>query len=125
MPKSALLLIDLQKEGGNADGSMTNIAGEGMGRIVDRAGSLLSWARATHVPVIYTRHVNRADGHGLGNREPVIADGPPLYYQSGTQSDVLIEVSHPQTGEIVVDKRRQSAYFETELDFILMRPECR
>jgi len=125
MPKSALLLIDLQKEGGNADGSMTNIAGEGMGRIVDRAGSLLSWARATHVPVIYTRHVNRADGHGLVNREPVDADGSPLYYRSGTQAVEIIDAIRPQTGDIVVDKRRQSAFFETELDFILRGLGCR
>jgi nicotinamidase-related amidase len=119
MRKAALLLIDLQKEGGTPDGSMTNIAGAGMGEVLRNAEKLIAAARASKMPVLYTRHVNRADGRGLVNREPVDAGGRPLYYREGTEAVEIHDVIRPQAGDVVIDKRRQSAFFETELDLVL------
>jgi nicotinamidase-related amidase len=119
MKKSALLVIDLQQETGSADESMTHIAGIGMEKILEHARLLIEQARADGIPVIYTRHVNRADGRGLVNREPVDAHGAPTYYRQGTAAVEIAEKIRPIPRDIVIEKRRQNAFYETELDMVL------
>jgi len=107
--KTALLLIDLQKEKGTSD-----IVG--MEEIVARTQSLIETCRAQSIPVIYTRHINRGDGVGLANNEPVNETGSPLYYNSDTDAiDILDEVA-PTSSDIVIDKSRYSGFFESSLD---------
>ncbi|HLS60457.1 MAG TPA: isochorismatase family protein, partial [Virgibacillus sp.] len=60
--KTALLLVDLQKEEGTSE-----IAG--MSNILDKASSLSKMCRKKGIPVIYTRHINRGDGIALANKE--------------------------------------------------------
>jgi biuret amidohydrolase len=119
MKKSALLVIDLQQEAGSAAASMTQIAGIGMEKILEHARLLIEQARADEIPVIYTRHVNRADGRGLVNREPVDAQGAPIYYCQGTAAVEIAEKIRPRQRDIVIEKRRQNAFYETELDMVL------
>jgi biuret amidohydrolase len=119
MKKSALLVIDLQQEAGSAGESMTHIAGIGMDKILEHAQLLIEQARADGIPVIYTRHVNRADGLGLVNREPVDAQGAPLYYRQGTAAVEIAASISPRPRDIVIEKRRQNAFYETELDGVL------
>jgi len=119
MRKSALLLIDLQQEDGSGHASMTHIAGIGMNKLVEHAQLLIEQARAQDIPIIYTRHINRADGRGLVNREPVDATGSPLYYREGTAAVEIAEKIRPRPSDIVIDKRRQNAFYESELDMVL------
>src|SRR5690625_6145614 len=79
MSKTALLLIDLQKEGGTSDVV-------GMEAILANAASLVDKCRQLGIPVIYTRHINRGDGLGLANEEPVNEAGEPIYYHSKTST---------------------------------------
>lgn len=60
--KTALLLIDLQKEEGTSD-----IAG--MDKILERTASLINTCREKGIQIIYTRHINRHDGIALANKE--------------------------------------------------------
>jgi biuret amidohydrolase len=117
--KSALLLIDLQQECGSSLGSMTTIAGGGMEKIIERAALLIDQARADGIPIVYTRHINRADGRGLVNRAPVDAQGAPIYYREGTPAVEIAEKLRPGPRDIVIDKRRQNAFHRTELDAVL------
>jgi biuret amidohydrolase len=119
MRNSALLLIDLQQESGSSVGSMTNIAGSSMEQIIERAGLLIEQARADGIPIVYTRHINRADGRGLVNGAPVDARGAPIYYREGTAAVEIAEKIRPEPLDIVIDKRRQNAFYQTELDQVL------
>jgi nicotinamidase-related amidase len=119
MKNSALLLIDLQQEDGSGHPSMTHIAGIGMDKIVENAQLLIEQARVQDIPIIYTRQINRADGRGLVNREPVDATGSPIYYREGTAAVEIVEKIRPRPRDIVIDKRRQNAFYESELDMVL------
>src|SRR5690625_5227991 len=88
MSKTALLLIDLQKEGGTSDVV-------GMEAILANAASLVDKCRQLGIPVIYTRHINRGDGLGLANEEPVNEAGEPIYYHSKTSTIEIAEEVAP------------------------------
>ena len=106
--KNALLIIDMQQEDGfvleNVDTVVTHIA------------ALLDTARRQRVPVIYTRHINQADGSDLPRGEPRAADGGPSSYRAGTRQVEIIEHLAPQPDELIIDKGRYSAFHHTDLD---------
>jgi nicotinamidase-related amidase len=110
--KTALLLIDLQKEGGTSDIDR-------MDDILGNAANLAAQCRAAGIPVIYTRHINRGDGLALANREPVNGKGEPVYYHSGTTAIDIADELKPEENDIIVDKYRYSGFFESHLELML------
>ncbi|WP_285768448.1 isochorismatase family cysteine hydrolase [Peribacillus sp. SI8-4] len=110
--KTALLLIDLQKEGGTS-------SVVGMEGIIDRAQQLISACRHREIPIIYTRHISRADGIGLANKEPVNLQGEPIYYHSHTDSIEIIDEIGPHENDIIIDKYRYSGFHGSNLDLML------
>ncbi|EGQ26484.1 isochorismatase [Sporosarcina newyorkensis 2681] len=109
---TALLLIDLQNEGGTS-------AVPGMDRIIKKTADLIKVCRQKKIPIIYTRHINRGDGIGLANREPVDQNGEPLYYHTDSNSIEIINDLRNQPGDIIVDKYRYSGFHESSLDLML------
>ena len=105
---NALLIIDMQQE----DGFVL----ENFDRVVAHAAALLDTARHQRMPVIYTRHINQADGSDLPRGEPRAADGGPSSYRAGTRQVEIIERLAPQPDELIIDKGRYSAYHRTDLD---------
>ena len=112
MSKTALLLIDLQKEGGTSDVV-------GMEAILSHAASLADKCRQQGIPVIYTRHINRGDGLGLANEEPVNEAGEPIYYHSKTSTIEIADEVAPAPQDIIIDKYRYSGFFESNLELML------
>lgn len=110
--KTALLLVDLQKEEGTSE-----IAG--MSNILDKASSLAKMCRKKGIPVIYTRHINRGDGIALANKEPVNEQGQPLYYHSKTKTIEIADEVKPEQQDIIIDKYRYSGFFESNLELML------
>jgi len=110
--KTALLLVDLQKEEGTSE-----IAG--MSNILDKASSLAKMCRKKGIPVIYTRHINRGDGIALANKEPVNEQGQPLYYHSKTETIEIADEVKPEQQDIIIDKYRYSGFFESNLELML------
>src|SRR5690625_7910561 len=95
--KTALLLVDLQKEEGTSE-----IAG--MSNILDKASSLSKMCRKKGIPVIYTRHINRGDGIALANKEPVNEKGKRLYYNWKPETiEFADEVKQKQQETIIVN----------------------
>lgn len=102
---------------------------EGMDEAVAACKPLAAAARAAGVPVIYTRQMSRRDGRGVaisrqdanGNRigEPFDENGTPAYYLEGSPGIEVVDELAPQPGDIVVDKQRNSAFYETNLDLLL------
>lgn len=109
--KTALLLIDLQNEGGCEVMGMENI--------IEKAKVAIDACRKRGVPIIYTRHINRADAVGLINKEPVDQAGKPIYYRSDTDAIEIVDRIKPESHDIVVDKYRYSGFYESGLDVIL------
>ncbi|MGY2260657.1 isochorismatase family cysteine hydrolase [Pseudomonas sp. SDO55104_S430] len=106
--KNALLIIDMQQE----DGFVL----EHFDTVVANTAILLESARHQQIPVIFTRHLNRADGLDLPLGEPLDADGGPSSYRAGTRQIEIIESLSPQPNETVIDKGRYSAFHRTDLD---------
>mgnify|MGYP001025802459 CR=1 FL=1 len=105
---NALLIIDMQQE----DGFVL----ENLDRVLAHTAALLDTARHQRMPVIYTRHINQADGSDLPHGEPLAADGGPGGYRAGTRQVEIIESLTPQSGEWIIDKGRYSAFHRTDLD---------
>jgi nicotinamidase-related amidase len=105
---NALLIIDMQQE----DGFVL----ENLDRVVAHTTALLDTARRQRMPVIYTRHINQADGSDLPHGEPLAADGGPGSYRAGTRQVEIIEDLAPLPGEWIFDKGRYSAFHRTDLD---------
>ncbi|MFD2043066.1 cysteine hydrolase family protein [Ornithinibacillus salinisoli] len=108
---TALVLIDLQKE--------SNFGLQQMDQVVTNAKELIDGFREQNIPIIYTRQINRADGVGLSVGEPLNEDGTPYYYNSANESIEIFDEIKPQDGDIVIDKYRWSAFYETSLDLTL------
>jgi biuret amidohydrolase len=111
LKKTALVLIDIQKE--------SKYGIEGVDEAVAQTKILLEACRKKGIPVIYTRHVSRADAIGLPNNEVLDSQGKPVYYCSDSENAEVIDDIKPLPHEIVIDKRRWSGFYETELDLIL------
>ncbi|GAB3056117.1 cysteine hydrolase family protein [Virgibacillus ainsalahensis] len=108
---TALVLIDLQKE--------SNFGLEQMDQVVTNTKRLIDGFREMDIPIIYTRQINRADGVGLSLGDPLNNDGTPFFYNSADESIEIIDEIKPQDEDIVIDKYRWSAFYETNLDLIL------
>ena len=105
---NALLIIDMQQE----DGFVL----ENFDTVVSHTAALLDTARRQRVPVIYTRHINQADGSDLPRGEPRADDGGPSSYRAGTRHVEIIERLTPKPDDWVIDKGRYSAFHRTDLD---------
>lgn len=108
--KTALVLIDIQNE--------SQYGVQGLEEVVKNTKSLIDECRSQGVPVIYTRHINRADGIGLSYKEP-LDESKPVFYCTGTDAIEVIKDIAPQDGEIVIDKYRWSSFYDTSLDVML------
>ncbi|MFZ6048969.1 cysteine hydrolase family protein [Pseudomonas sp. CR3202] len=104
----AFLVIDLQQEDA--------FPLHDLHPVIANNASLLAAMRGAGIPVIYTRHVNAADGSDLPPGEPLDSAGRPLSYRAGTRQVEICGALAPQPGDRVIDKPRYSAFHRTDLD---------
>jgi nicotinamidase-related amidase len=107
----AFLVIDMQQEDG--------FPLHGLNPVIDNNAALLDAMRPAGIPILYSRHVNAADGSGLPPGEPRDAAGRPASYRAGTCQVEIIERLAPRPGDHILDKTRYSAFHRTELDELL------
>ncbi len=111
--RTALLIIDAQREYFDADGALfTPHAAE----ILDNLQRLLAAARASGAQVIFIRHVMAADGSDSGRMGDF--DGGESFV-AGTKGIEIIPELAVKEGEPIVDKTRYSAFVGTRLESIL------
>lgn len=115
--QTALLLIDLQKE---SKYDLINLE-----NVISNCRELISHAREINIPIIYTRQINREDCIGLSYREPLDAQRQPVFYNSSTADIEVIDEIKPHANDIIIDKYRWSAFFETSLDLMLKSLEVK
>ncbi|BAN47182.1 isochorismatase family cysteine hydrolase [Metapseudomonas resinovorans] len=107
----ACLVIDMQQEDG--------FPLHGFDRVIHNNARLLDALRQAGIPILYTRHVNDADGADLPLGEPRDAEGRPQSYRAGTRQVEILEALAPRPGDAVIDKPRYSAFHRTDLDLRL------
>lgn len=111
LKKTALVLIDLQKE--------SDFGIEGVETAVKNSEKLIDQCRKNDIPIIYTRQINRADKIGLSFGEPLDNEGAPIYYSTNTDSYEVLDEIAPRKDDVIIDKYRWSAFYETSLDLLL------
>jgi nicotinamidase-related amidase len=127
--RPALLLIDVQYYMTGIRGAPDNAekyplaCGEAGFRALDEMRRLLYAARDARIPVFFTRFVvdptnddvgmfHRKLGAGMGR-------GPNLYFD-GTHGAEIVDDVKPLATEIVIDKKKKSAFFGTPLLSLLI-----
>lgn len=111
--RTALLVIDAQREYFDADGALfTDHAAE----ILDNLKALLDSARRSGTRVVFVRHVQAADGSDTGRMADF--DDTPSFV-AGTPGVEIVPQLAPREDEPVVDKTRYSAFVNTRLESIL------
>jgi nicotinamidase-related amidase len=88
--------------------------------LIPRLKKLIEHCRSKGIPVIYTYHAHRKDGSDMG----IVAELVPgvkerTRFIMGMKGIEIYDEIKPQEGDIVVDKRRFSAFYETDLELIL------
>ncbi len=119
MSECALLVIDMQNdfilpgaplEGWNCSAIIPNIA------------ELVRLFRAQARPVIWTKHVHQLNDIGLlGPMWPATGpDSPTQALVKGTPGvEIIADLPAPEPDELVIEKRRYSAFYQTDLELNL------
>lgn len=117
---TALILIDLQNDVLSNDGwyAKSGVDINHMRRVIDPTKRLLEAARAKGVPVIWTTHGlhNEVDAGVFWDTRPFLHGGG---FRVGSWGHSIYDEFEVLPNEWLVDKRRLSAFYNTELDTIL------
>jgi ureidoacrylate peracid hydrolase len=111
--RTTLLIIDMQN-GFLKPGSRLELPG---GReLIPRLTRLMDACRNKGMPVIFTRHVYAKDGSDIGVSYEFF---PELVLLAGTEDVEFYKEIEPREGDVIIEKRRYSAFYGTELDLVL------
>lgn len=119
MAKAALLLIDLQKEVLDPKGTLCGDLPKVAAPLLDAARQLVSWARRHSVPIVWIRMAFRPGYIDAARSVRVAADEMAGRLVDGTWGAELVDDLGRLESDIVITKKRPSAFFGTELDFVL------
>ncbi|ATW26224.1 cysteine hydrolase family protein [Candidatus Formimonas warabiya] len=112
---AALLVIDLQMVSWpNEYYGVPN-----MPQIVKNVQPVLTGCRNMGIPVIYTRQYHSKSGIDTSRGEPRLPEGYP--YMEGSAGLEIVSAIKPAEKDIVINKHRWSAFFNTETEIILRR----
>ncbi len=112
---SALIVVDMQYEE-SPQGSLPVHSWE---EVVKNAERVLTVCREKSIPIVYTRTTRRPDGidsHSFDSRQK---DGTPSYSVEGSREAQIVEELQPKRNDIVVNKQRWSAFFQTNMEIML------
>ena len=123
--RTALVVVDMQNAFCRDEGS-TALIGLDAGRLkaaVAPCRRLLEGARASGLPVIFTRYAYRADyaDGGILVRYLVPALGRADHLAAGSWDAALLAEFAPRPAETVVDKNRPSAFYAPAMEAALAR----
>ena len=121
MPKTALLLIDLQKEVLHPDGKLAEDLPAVAESLLEATRQVVSWARERQYPVIWVRAAYRPGYIDAARTvREAMARTPDLPGMlEGSWGVELVDGVGRRDDDVVITKRRMSAFFQTDLDFVL------
>ena len=109
-----LLVIDPQTE--VAIGSGGALGASGFEAAIDRVVGLLEAVRGAKLPVIFTQEFHRKEMVDFGRE---LDGAEPVHCLEGTPGVELHPKTRPTKGEWLIQKRRYSGFFATDLDVLL------
>jgi nicotinamidase-related amidase len=115
--RTALIVVDMENDFVAPGAPMETPAGRAMLPTLKRA---ITFCRERGIRVIYTTHAHRRDGCDMGR----FADlWPPVRHRAGLVDGepgiaIYPEIA-PRADEVVITKRRYSAFYGTDLEIIL------
>jgi ureidoacrylate peracid hydrolase len=115
--RTALIVVDMENDFVAPGAPLETPAGRTMLPTLKRA---LTFCREQGIRVIYTTHAHRRDGCDMGRFKdlwPPIRNGAGLV--EGERGIEIYPEIAPQADEIVITKRRYSAFYGTDLEIIL------
>ncbi len=112
---AALILIDMQNESSSTGFWKTY----GWEKIVLNARKILDGARKRNMPVIFVRVAGRADGIDTYEYCPTNEKGEQVYSVRGTKAVEFVEELKPNPEDIIIEKQRFSAFYQTNMDLVL------
>jgi ureidoacrylate peracid hydrolase len=115
--KTALIIVDMENDFVAVGAPLRAIMAATVVPALKRA---LAHARQTGMRVIFTAHAHRRDGCDMGifgKTKPPIAEGLALV--DGEKGTEIFDEVKPLPTELVIKKRRYSAFYGTDLDIIL------
>jgi nicotinamidase-related amidase len=113
---AALLVIDVQLEYFDPDGpAFVEHAADILGNV----NQLADGFRERGLPVVFIKHMNRADGSDAGRMGDFGAPDEADSFVEGTPRVELVPGLHVEPGDPMVVKRRYSAFRGTDLEAIL------
>ncbi|WP_172383033.1 cysteine hydrolase family protein [Streptomyces sp. MNP-20] len=127
MANSALLVMDVQRDvvdiahgrGAFAAGAYGGGAGDSS-EYLSRLGKAIDGARAVGIPVIYVVMGLRADKAEVSPRNKIVSTVAQagLFTEGNPGNEIHPDIA-PQEGDVVVTKRRGSAFSGSDLDLVL------
>jgi ureidoacrylate peracid hydrolase len=115
----ALIVVDMQNGFCTADGFMNKIGFgyEASASVVEPIGRLLRAARAAGIPIFLTRYSLNEDYSDAGLLLEVL---PGIKGTGGLVRDTwdaaIVDELAPRPGDVVIDKTRYSAFYDTDLE---------
>ncbi|MGB4504306.1 MAG: isochorismatase family cysteine hydrolase [Syntrophaceticus sp.] len=113
MPKKALIIIDMLNDFVQEGGAL--YTGETGRRVIPIIAAVLKRARVEKWPVIYL-----CDQHTSADSEFEMF---PTHCLAGTKGGEICTELAPQSGDIIIPKRRYSGFYGTDLDLTLRELE--
>ena len=112
LDRSALIVIDMQHDFLDAGAPYACADAE---PLINNTRRLRNAMRSRGAPVIFTREVHRPDGVDRGRE----GDSEPVHCVQGTKGVEIVPQLAPVNGDYVIDKRRFSCFFQTDLPSLL------
>lgn len=119
MSKTAVLLIDLQKEVLDPKGTLRGDLPKVASTLLAAVGELLRWARERQLPVIWIRMAFRPGYVDAPHSIRATASEMAGRLVDGSWGAELVDGLDRRDGDIIITKKRPSAFFGTDLDFVL------
>jgi nicotinamidase-related amidase len=82
---------------------------------------VLTFFRKNKLPVIFVRRIHRNDGSDVDKPRVGLFKSVGGFLLEGSKGAEIVEAIKPLPSEVIVTKKRWSAFFQTELDLILRR----
>lgn len=115
----AILVIDMQNDFVKP-GAILCV--DGALKTVPNINQLIKYGRKKNWKVIWIMRAHEASGVDVdAPRIPLFVDGKSGYCVPGTEGYELVDGLKPEKGDYIVQKYRNSAFFNTQLDLMLRR----
>ena len=120
MAKTALLLIDLTNEVLHANGTLGGDLSKVASTLLEAVRRLVSWARERKLPVIWVRMAFRPGYVDASRAMRASAAEMAGRLIDGSWGAELVDGLGRQENDAVITKKRPSAFFGTDLSFVLL-----